>query len=247
MPITGDYWGWHWAYTTGGDSDIYTASWTVMMPPSTAQAQIMLNRFFDFGFEDDGAAEGSVLQYTYLDQQGNTQTVNFPSPDSRYGAFPVFFAHRVTSVTFAVDVIDAYGEWVYRIDIWGPDRPVVAPPIGGATPQLERQPIYLDVAGDLPRPKASHTLAFYEPVTGRIRYLHHLFVIDGAVSPSERELPADATRTAAHAGADVRHLEVLHVKDHVFDPGRICAVDPASKRLVSKVPAEFKRRSRRRR
>ena len=73
MPLVGEWAGWEWAYTTGGD--FYSATWDVDFPPSAAFAKVSQGRYYEF--DDKAAVDIAILNIRRRKPDNSDETVNF--------------------------------------------------------------------------------------------------------------------------------------------------------------------------
>lgn len=78
----------------------------------------------------------------------------------------------------------------------------------------------LTTMGRFPKLVGTHTVALFDPKTGRVHHLHHAFIFEGQ-RPTEAALEEAARRNAAHPRFQVKHegLEALHLKDAPLTKG----------------------------
>ena len=86
--------------------------------------------------------------------------------------------------------------------------------------------------GRAPRCVGTHTVALFDPKTGKVHHLHHAFIFEGQ-RPTDAALEATARRNAAHPRFNVKHegLEALHLKDAPLPQGPH-RVDPKQRKLI---------------
>jgi hypothetical protein len=74
--------------------------------------------------------------------------------------------------------------------------------------------------GKFPRCVGTHTVALFDPKTGRVHHLHHALVFEGP-RPADQAMETTARRNAAHPRFKVTQpgLEALHLHDVTLTKG----------------------------
>jgi hypothetical protein len=103
-----------WAYSTG--RDLYSETWSVDMPPSTAFVKTYLCDHVLFG--ENGAVEIGILNIRYHLPDNSDGRVNLPGlewPDS----VKAWFNSNITHFTFAIKVRQCYALMSCSVGYWG--------------------------------------------------------------------------------------------------------------------------------
>ena len=102
-----------WAYSS--DSDFYSETWSVDMPPSTAFVKTYLCDHVLFG--ENGAVEIGILNIRYHLPDDSDGRVNLPGlewPDS----VKAWFNSNITHFTFAIKVRQCYALMSCSVGYW---------------------------------------------------------------------------------------------------------------------------------
>lgn len=97
----------------------------------------------------------------------------------------------------------------------------------------------MQTAGPAQKIVATHTVALYDPESGRIAHMHRVLTLEGGTHYSPEHHEQNARAYAGKLGHPVKTLLALHVPNHK-NSGARCCVDVKKQALVE-MPTPRKR------
>ena len=87
------------------------------MPPSSVMVKTFLSQLLEFGGDSAGNAYIASIRRRLPD--GSDQTQSFPDPWTSNDAIQALFDNSLSSVTFALQVMNSWGNIMCVIEYWG--------------------------------------------------------------------------------------------------------------------------------
>jgi hypothetical protein len=91
----------------------------------------------------------------------------------------------------------------------------------------------IGTGGTAPKLAATHTVALYDPIDGRVVHMHHVVVFEGGKAVTAQQAENEAVEKAHRRGHPVDRLERLSLAGPAPRVGGRFRVDLASRTLVA--------------